>query len=161
MTPWVVTVTNVVDTSGVITQLYPSFVSAGVDTLTLGARVRQPTDGVLLECSIYPVDAFGGILELWDVAGPITGSNNVNSGTDFLNTYLTAQVSRGRARKIWEQAFKADSGLTTKKFTQRVPVAFGLAARIIDNSGGGGAGSQDYKLNIVASGCYRVVERII
>jgi hypothetical protein len=160
MTPWVCTVTNVLNTSGVITQLYPDFVAAGVDTTTAGSVVRMPTDGVLLECSVYPFQNFGGILELWDVAGNLTGSPNVNSGSTLTNATLTELIAQGKAKKIWEQSFKADAGLTTKKFTQRVPVMFGLAARIIDNTGGGGAGTQSYKLNIVAGGCYRVVERL-
>lgn len=160
MTPWVCTVTNVLNTSGDLTQLYPDFVAAGVDTTTAGSRVRMPTDGVLLECAIYPFQNFGGVLELWDVAGNLTGSPNVNSGNTFTNATLTALIASGAAKKIWEQSFKADAGLTTKKFTQRVPVMFGLAARIIDNTGGGGAGTQSYKLNIVAGGCYRVVERL-
>jgi hypothetical protein len=160
MTPWICTVTNVLDTTGVITQLYPDFVAAGSDLTTAGSVVRQPVDGVLLEVSVYPFQNFGGVLELWDVGGPITGSPNVNSGNTFTNADLTALVNRGRAKKIWEQSFKADAGLTTKKFTQRIPIAFGLAARIVDNTGGGGAGTQSYKLNIVAGGCYRIVQRL-
>jgi len=161
MNPWVVNVTNVISSTGDLTQLYPSFTSAGSDALTLGALVRQPTDGVLLECAIYPVDAFGGILELWDLAGPLTGSTNVNSGTAITNAQLTAAIARGRAKRIWSQSFKADSGLTTKKFTQRVPVMFGLAVRVVDNAGGGGAGTQIYTLNLVCGGCYRITQRII
>jgi hypothetical protein len=160
MMPWVCSVTNVLSTTGVITQLYPSFVAAGVDTTTLGSNVRQPVDGVLLECTVYPQQNFGGILELWDVAGNTVGSPNVNSGNTFTNATLTALIARNRARKVWETSFKADSGLTTKKFTQRIPIMFGLAARIVDNTGGGGAGTQTYLLNLVASGCYRIVQRL-
>lgn len=160
MTPWVCIVSNVTSGTGVLTQLYPDFLAAGTDSLAAGSKVRQPVDGVLLECTIYPFENFGGVLELWDVAGNLTGSPNVNSGNTFTNATLQAAIARGRAKKVWEQSFKADAGLTTKKFTQRTPIMFGLAARIVDNTGGGGAGTQDYKLNIIAGGCYRVIERL-
>lgn len=161
MTPWVVNVTNVINGTGNLTQLFPNFVGVGSGSQTLGAIIRQPTDGTLSEMSIYPSGNFGGEIELWDVAGPLEGSPNVNedAANNITDTYLTAQIARKKAKLIWKQGFKADSGLTTKKYTQRIPIMFGLAVRIIDNTGA--AGTQAYTLNIVAGGCYRYIERII
>jgi hypothetical protein len=154
MEAWTIQIDNVDSATGVLTQLYPPWMEAG-SAPAAGVEVRQPVDGVLYELTIYPDDAQGGILELVDIAGELSGSNDTNTATDITNAYLVAQQARDKARIIWIQEFKADPGLTTKKFTQRVPIRFGLAARWY--TAGVAADTKTCRLNIVAEGCYRKV----
>lgn len=156
MESYVVQIGNVIDTSGVLTQIYPNWMTAG-SSPSAGVLVRQPTDGVLYEMAIYPDDAQGGILEVYDIAGTLSGTNDTNTATSMTAAYLTAQLARTqpRAKLIWQQEFKADPGLTTKKFTQRTKLNFGLAVRWI--TAGVTAGTKTASLNITSEGLYRKV----
>jgi hypothetical protein len=157
MEVWSVQIDNVDSATGALTQLYPDWVTAGQNPGTAGNIIRRPTDGILHELSIYPNSVQGGILELWDLAGEMSGTNDVSSADQMTNTYLTAQLARinPRAKLIWKQEFKADAGLTTKKFTQRVQLKFGLAVRWI--TAGVTANTETCILNVVSEGLYNKV----
>lgn len=158
MEVWSTQIDNVDSTTGDLTQLYPDWVTVGQNPGTAGNIVRKPTDGILHELSIYPDDAQGGILEIWDVAGSIeSGSNDVSTDDQITNAYLLAQQGRAqpRAKLIWKQEFKADPGLTTKKFTQRVVIKFGLAVRWY--TAGVTASTKTCTLNVVSEGLYNKV----
>ncbi len=159
-TPWgLVTVENVADATGDLTQLFPDYCTPGTGAATMGNEVRQCTDGVLLRLEISPgEDQNGGVLEIWDVAG-ITANgvaaNNINTGNTLTNAYLLGQKALGLAKLVWHKSFKGDSGLSDKIFQIRTPISRGLAARYIfatEGEEGIGAGETEIQLNIVASG---------
>jgi len=154
MVPWSpVLVANGAATDN-LTQLFPSFVTAGSGATTMGTERRSCTEGVLYRCDIDPSDAVGGYFELWDVCGrPYGASNNIDTGTALTNAYLVSEQAAGRARMIWRTDFKGDSGLTTKTFATRVPFNRGLAGRYVNIVDA--AGSKNVTVNIVAEGGYR------
>jgi hypothetical protein len=154
MEAWTVSVDNVDSATGNIQQLYPPWVGVGASPAA-GAEVRQALEGVLYEVTVYPDSAQGGILELFDLAGELSGTNDTNTADEVTNAYFSAQEGRDKARLIWKQEFKADAGLTTKKFTQRVPIRFGLAARFY--TPGVTADTKTVTLNVVSEGLYRKV----
>lgn len=157
MEAYTVQIDNVALATDPLTQIYPDWVSVGVNPGTAG-QIRKPTDGILHEITVYPDDAQGGILQVWDLAGSFqAGSNDVSTDNQITNAYLTAQLARTspRAKLIWEQEFKADPGLTTKKFTQRINIKFGLAVRWI--TAGVTSGTKTAKLNIASEGLYHKV----
>jgi len=156
MESYVVQIDNVIDNTGVLTQIYPDWMTAG-SAPAAGVEIRQPVDGILYEMAIYPDDAQGGILEVYDIAGEKSGSNDVNTATDITAAYLAAQLARDepRAKLIWKQEFKADPGLTTKKFTQRTKIHFGLAVRWI--TAGVTTDTKTASLNITSEGLYRKI----
>ena len=158
MQPWSpLTLTNVTSATGNLIQLYPSFMTAGSGATTMGTQVRQSTEGVLYFCDIMPSSIDGGDFELWDIGGlPEGGSDNTNTGTTLTNAYLVAQQAKFKARLIWKQAFKGDSGTTNKSFKQRVPVLWGLAGRFINTAIAANAAT--VIVSIVASGCARKYE---
>jgi len=154
MESYVVSVDNVSSATGNLQQIYPPWCTAG-SSFADGAEIRQPTDGVLYEITVYPDDAQGGLLEIWDVRGEYSGTNDVNTSDEITNAYVVAKQARAvpQARLIWKQEFKADPGLTTKKFTQRVKIQHGLAARFFTDSIT--TDTKTVTLNITSEGLYR------
>lgn len=160
--PWSpITVANVADTSGDLTQLFPAYATAGSGSSAAGTLVRKCQEGVLYRVDVDPSDAVGGFVELWDLGGrPYDfsqggGTNNINTGTTLKNAYLTAEQTAGRARMIWRTDFKGDAGLTTKTFATRVPFGQGLAARFVDSVDA--VGTKNITINIVAEGGFTKV----
>jgi hypothetical protein len=99
----------------------------------------------------------GGTIEIWDVAGlDEGGSNNTDTGTTLTDAYLQAQKAKGKARLIWTQGFKGDTGTSNKLFKQRVPIMWGLAARFINTAIAESAGT--CIVSIVASGGFRKIQ---
>lgn len=139
--------------TGVLTQIYPDWCTAGT-AYAAGAEIRLPVDGILHEMTVYPLDAVGGIIEVYDIAGEYSGTNDVNTSNTMTNAYLTSQLNRERvkAKLIWKQEFKGDPGLTTKKFTQRTKFNFGLAVRIYTTAT---ITNEQVTLNISSEGLYR------
>jgi hypothetical protein len=136
-----------------LTQLFPSFVSAGVATVAAGAERRKTTEGVLYRIDIDPADGVGGYFELWDLGGrPYGATDNINTGTDVTDAYLVSETAQGRARLIWRTDFKGDSGLTTKTFATTTPFMFGLAGRFVNIVDV--AGTKSVYVNIIAEGGY-------
>lgn len=158
MQPWSpLSLVSVTSATGNLIQLYPTFCTAGSGATTMGTQVRQSTEGVLYFCDIMPSSIDGGDFELWDIGGlPEGASNNTNTGTTLTNAFLIEQQAKFKARLIWKQAFKGDSGTTNKSFKQRVPVMWGLAGRYINTAVAVGVGS--ITVSIVASGCARKYE---
>lgn len=154
MQPWSpILVSNVTDTTGVLTQLFPTFVTAGAGTYLMGEQVRKANEGVLYRVDVDPSDAVGGVFELWDIAGQFRGAtNNTNTGTALTAAYLAAEQAAGRARMIWRTDFKGDAGLTTKTFATRVLFNQGLAGRFIDSIDA--VGTKNVTVNVVAEGGY-------
>lgn len=162
MTPWSpISVLNVADNTGDLTQLFPAFATVGSGATTAGTLVRKCQEGVLYRVDVDPTDAVGGVLELWDLGGrPYDfaqggGNNNINTGTTLKNAYLTAEQTAGRARMIWRTDFKGDAGLTTKTFATRVPFGQGLAARFIDAVDA--VGTKAVIINVIAEGGFTKV----
>jgi hypothetical protein len=157
MEVWSVQIDNVDSATGALTQLYPDWVTAGQNPGTAGNLIRRPTDGILHELSIYPDSAQGGVLEIWDLAGDMSGASDVSTSDQITNAYLVAALarSRPRAKLIWKQEFKADAGLTTKKLTQRVLIKFGLAVRWY--TAGVTSSTKTAVLNVVSEGLYTKV----
>lgn len=157
MDSFTISIANVEPATGDLVQVYPPWVSAGA-AIAAGALVRVPCDGVIHEITVFPDDAQGGILEVWDIAGELSGSNDVNTATAITNAYLVAEQARTptRAKRIWYQEFKADPGLTTKKLSQRVKITRGLAVRWI--TAGVTTATKTCILNITSEGLYRKTE---
>lgn len=139
-----ITINAVADDTGNLTALFPPNCTPGAGNL-----VRKQTSGTLVRCEVYTNDAVGGVIELWD----INGGEAVNSGTTISNTYKNAEQAAGRAKLLWKQAFKGDSGSRAAILTAAIPIMRGLAARYINN---GGATAT---LSIVADGCYIKTEK--
>lgn len=154
---WSVQINNVDSTTGALTQLYPDWVTAGQNPGAAGNIIRRPTDGILHEIAIYPDSSQGGILEVWDIAGAMSGTSDVSTSNQITNAYLTAQLARTRprAKLLWKQEFKADAGLTTKKMTQRAVIKFGLAVRWY--TAGVTSSTKTAVLNVVSEGTYTKV----
>lgn len=149
---------NVNSATGALTQIYAPWVTAGA-AIAAGALVRVPSDGVIHEITVFPDNAQGGILEIWDIAGELeAGSNDVNTSDQMTNAYLVAQQARTptRAKRIWYQEFKADAGLTTKKFSNRTKIIRGLAYRWFTD--GVASGTRTAVLNITSEGLFRKTE---
>ena len=153
MEPWSPLTLTAVAANGDITQLFPSNCAAGSGATSSGTLRRQPTEGILYRCEVMPSDSYGGVFELWDVAGATQGgSNNVDTGTALTDSYVDAEVAAGRGKLIWKQSFKGDAGARAAVFTQRVPFLRGLAARYVDSAGG------DCTVSLVVDGGYRKTE---
>lgn len=155
MLAWSPLTLNAVVATGNLTQLYPASCTAGSGASTQGTLRRSPIEGNLYRAEIYPATGDGGVLELWDISGFITGAtDNVDTGSTISQATITALVAQNRARLIWKQGFTGDPGTAAKVFARHLPIYYGLAARFIVNS----PVAQQITLSIVASGCFRYNE---
>lgn len=150
MTPWVITLNAVLQT-GNLTQLYPASCSAGSGASTSGTEVRQPCEGVLVNCQVEPDGVNGGEIQLWDVNGADAGAD-VNTGTTITDTQLNTLIAAGKARQIYGQKFSGSSGARLA-IAYGVSIMHGIAARYINPPTGSATGTLD--LNLVVSGCAR------
>lgn len=153
-TGWVCPLTCVA-TTGVVTQLYPAWVSAGVayQTSTNGQLLRRPLQGAMHSVQIEPDGLNGGTIEIYDVDGGEIGAD-VSSLTAITNAQLVAAIASGKARLIWEQQFvgTVGSGPVTAAGIYR-DFMKGIAARFSSDSPAGTC-----KLNLVISGGFEKVE---
>ncbi len=133
-----------VASNGNVTQLYPTYCSAGtaIATATPAQMVRVPTGGELVSLQVETDGTNGGIVQIYDVDGLDAGAD-ISAGTTITNTQLVALIAAGKAKLIYEQNV-IGTGLTPpstgyKRFLK------GLAGRFV-----GAAGS--VKLNMSVNG---------
>ena len=150
-----ISLTNV-NAGGSLTQLYPNFVPAGSGVSPNAVLTRRcPTDGVLGRAEFVPSSGVGGTLELYDIAGELTGTNDVNAGTTMTNAYLSAALAAGRAHLLWKTDFAGTLTGSDKLLGVRVVFARGLAARFIQSDA---PGTNTLVINIVCAGGFRLYE---
>lgn len=123
---------DTVAANGNLTQLYPTWVSAGVAKAgsTAGQLLRRPQSGNLHSVEVRPIGANGGYLELWDISGEDAGAD-VSSLTAITNAQLVALQAQGLAKLIYRQDLTGTvAGNTTKSDVFR-RFSRGLAARFV------------------------------
>lgn len=152
---WVVPLTGVADTTGVVTQCYPAWVSAGVDpaSATNGQLIRRPMQGAMHSLQVETDGSHGGTVQLYDITGLQYGTD-VSSGTAITAAVVNAAITAGTAKLIFEQNFAGTAGSGTVN-APGIYRSFmkGLAARFIVDGGTGTC-----KLNMVVSGGFQKVE---
>lgn len=145
---WVITLEDVTST-GNVTQLYPSWVSAGaVPPGSPSAQIRMPTPCFVRSAQIKTDGANGGYIELWDVNGLDAGAD-VSSLNVITDTQLDALATAGLAKLLWDQNFTATSGASTPTMIGKQAMR-GLAARFVGAAG-------QITLNIEVEGGYRKI----
>ncbi len=156
---WVCPLTAVAAT-GDVTQLYPAWVSAGVAKAgsTSGQLIRRPLQGALHSIQVENDGTNGGTLQIYDIDGGQNGAD-VSSATAITNAQLSAAITAGRAKLIFEQTFSGTAGAQIVN-APGVYRAFlkGLAARFSNAAGGGGSAQGTCTLNLVVGGGYFKVE---
>jgi hypothetical protein len=145
-----------VNTGGALTQLYPNWLQAGSASAGVKTR-RRPNEGVISRMEVVPAAGIGGVFELWDLAGTLTGTNQVNSAASITNAFLLAEQARTppRARLIWSVDFSGDLDGVNKLLGVRVVFARGLAARYIQAAT---PGTNIVTINMVVDGGYQLWE---
>lgn len=141
-----------VNDGGVLTQLYPNWVAAGSGSAGIQRR-RRPNEGVLGRMEVVPATGVGGTFELWDIAGELTGTNDVSAGNTLTNAFLTAEIAAGRARLLWKVDFSGDLEGSNKMIGIRNVFARGLAARYVQSDT---PGDHQVLLNMSVDGGYQV-----
>ena len=145
---WVITLEDVTST-GNLTQLYPSWVSAGaVPPGSPSAEIRMPTQGFLRAAQVKTDGSNGGYVEIWDINGLDAGAD-VSSLTVITNAQLVAMQAAGLAKCLWNQNFTATSGASTPSIFGK-QVMRGLAARFVGAAG-------EITLNLDVEGGYRKI----
>lgn len=151
-----ITLTSVL-AAGNLTQLYPSWVSAGVAKAgsTAGQLIRRPLQGQLFSFQVMPINAnSAGYLEIWDIDGG-EGGADVSSATAITNAQALALVALGKAKLMFRQRIpgSANSGVLKDESIFRSFMK-GLAVRYVADAGVG----ETAELNVVAQGGYQKVE---
>ncbi len=136
-------------------QLYPAWVSAGVNPATAvnGETIRRPLQGAMHSIQIEPDGSNGGMIQIYDMDGSEAGAN-VSSATAVTNAQIVAALAAGRAKLIYEQQFAGTvgSGPVNAAGIFRGFMK-GLVARFSNGNGGAAAGT--CTLNLVVDGGYR------
>lgn len=150
---WVASLTAVA-ADGNATQLYPTFCPTGTAKASAspGDQIRKPCEGKLHSLQVETDGSNGGLLQVYDISGEEAGAN-VSSLAVITNAQLTAMISSGKARLIFEKTFAAATGAETVGMGQFRSFAKGLAARF-SNAGPTGT----CELNMVVTGGYRLNE---
>lgn len=150
-----ITQTNV-NTGGVLTQLYPNWLQAGASGAGVLTR-RRPNEGVITRMEVVPASGIGGVFELWDMAGTLTGTNQVNSATSITNAFLLAEQAKSppRARLLWSVDFNGSLEGANKLLGVRVVFARGLVARYTQVAA---PGTNSVTINLVVDGGYQLWE---
>jgi hypothetical protein len=152
---WVVPLTGVADNTGVVTQCYPAWLSAGVDpaSATNGQIIRKPMQGALHSLQVETDGSHGGTIQIYDISGIDLGVD-VSSATSITAAVLNAAITAGTAKLIYENTFAgtAGSGAINAAGIYRSFMK-GLGARFIYDSG-----PATCKLNVVVSGGFQKVE---
>lgn len=153
---WVCPITAVTST-GILTQLYPAWVTAGVAKAgsTNGQLIRRPMQGAMHSISVEADGSNGGVIQIYDIDGGQNGAD-VSSATDITNAQLVAALAATppRAKLIYEQQFAGTTG-SGPISPPGVYIGFmkGLAARMVMGSPAGGC-----SLNLRVGGGYEKVE---
>ena len=154
MEGWAGVTVTAVSSTGNLKQLYPNYVSAGVDpaAATNGQQIRQPCEGIMYSLQVETDLTHGGTIEIWDLNGA-DGGADVSSGTTITNAQLLVAQSKGLAKLVYRQNFLA-TGITPPTST---PLAFqrGLAARFVE----GGPAGECY-LNMKVVGGFRKTTKV-
>jgi len=142
-----------VASNGDLTQLYPTWFTAGVDKATAvnGDLIRKPTGGVLDFIQIQTDGTNGGIIEIWDINGEMAGAN-VSSATTITNAELVILQNLGKAKLLYSQNFTATAGAATPAAADRV-FSYGLAARFVAAAGA-------CQLNLVVNGGAYLTQKV-
>jgi len=150
-----IALTNV-NASGALTQLYPNWLQAGSASVGVLTR-RRPNEGVISRLEVVPATGIGGVFELWDMAGTLTGTSQVNSATSITNAFLVAEQARTppRARLLWSIDFSGALEGANKLLGVRVVFARGLVARYTQADT---VGTRSVTLNLVVDGGYQLWE---
>lgn len=147
---------NAVVSTGVLTQIFPTWAPNGQTSLanrTPGQTVRVPRQGTLYSIQIQTDSANGGTIELYDASGddiPVDVSTIPNP--TITNAQLNTLISRGLAKLIYAQDFVANSGAATPSAPPR-PFLRGLMGRFV-NSGPTGY----CRLNLVVTGGFYLLD---
>ncbi len=153
--PWVVALTAVAATTGDVTQLYPTWCSAGVNpaTATNAQLIRRPMAGAMHSIQVKPDGSNGGTLEIFDINGLELGVD-VSSAAVITAAVLDAAITAGKAKLIFNQSFAGTvgSGVVNAPGIFRA-FMHGLAARF-SNAGPTGICT----LNLVCDFGYCMVE---
>ena len=150
-----IALTNV-NAGGALTQLYPNWLQAGSAAAGVLTR-RRPNEGVISRLEVVPATGIGGVFELWDMAGTLSGTNQVNSATSMTNAFLVAEQARTppRARLLWSLDFSGALEGANKLLGVRVVFARGLVARYTQSDA---VGTRSVTLNLVVDGGYQLWE---
>lgn len=134
---WGVITIAAVGAGGVATQLFPQYLPATVSTAVwppaTAGEVRRPTAGKTENIFTDTDGTNGGVVELWDVAGQISGvTNNVNDQVFLTDAYLTAN-----GRKLYEFRVvgNADMPYDLLMAIDHLEFSNGLAMRFLANAG--------------------------
>lgn len=151
MEGWVTTLEDVTST-GDVTQIYPSWAPAGTAyaSATNGQLMRYPCGGTLFNIQIETDGTNSGILQLYDVSGAELGAD-VSSATTITNAEITAAITAGTAKLIYEQNF-ASTPTTPINVSPRGFMK-GLAGRFVSTGG-------QIKLNLVVKGGFRLTTKL-
>jgi hypothetical protein len=104
---------------------------------------------------VVPQNGVGGVFELWDLAGELSGSNNVNSATSITNAFLLAAITAKTARLLWKVDFSGDLDGSNKLLGVRTVFTRGLVARYVQSDA---AGTNTVLINLVVDGGYQLWE---
>ncbi len=103
--------TAVAATTGDVTQLYPTWCSAGVNpaTATNAQLIRRPMAGAMHSIQVKPDGGNGGTLEIFDINGLELGVD-VSSAAVITAAVLDAAITAGKAKLIFNQSFPGTIG---------------------------------------------------
>lgn len=145
--------------TGDLTQLYPTWCSAGVakSSSTVGQLIRRPMQGALHSIQLKGDGSHSGYLEIWDLNGEDAGVD-VSSATAITNTQKASITLPTVPKLIFRQDMTglAGAGIVNAAGIYRT-FARGLAARWVGD-GGAGAGGGACELNLVVTGGFCKVE---
>lgn len=151
MEAWGSTALAATTSSGNVTQLYRSSISAGAALpIAAGGTLRRPGGGRIGSIVVETDGTNGGVIQLFDING-LDAQADVSSGTTITNTQLTNAINNGVAKKIWEQNVSAAPG-STLVWSQAFGFMRGIAARFVGAAG-------QVNLNIIGedTACTQVV----
>lgn len=145
-----------VNAGGALRQLYPNWVQAGSGAAGVQTR-RRSNEGVITRMEVVPASGVGGVFQLWDLAGQLTGTSDVNTGTAITNAFLNEELARTppRARLIWSVDFSGTLDGSNKLLGVRVVFTRGLACRYVQSDA---PGTNLVTINLVVDGGYQLWE---
>lgn len=150
-----ISLTAVDATTGDLTQVYPTWMAAGIDKATAvnGQKIRKPTGGIINSIQIETDGTNGGTIQIWDINGEMIGAN-VSSATAITAAQLTSLIALGKAKLLYEMNFTSTVGAVTPAAVDRV-FSYGIAARF-SNAGVTGA----CKLNLTVNGGAYLTDKV-
>ena len=159
MTPWVKSLTAV-NGGGLITQLYPTFCTAGAGLGTQGESVRRPMEGTIDELLISGDGTNAAIIEFWDASGADHADVDVDTGETMTEAQLNTLIAAGKARLIKKVAIAGTDQLTViESDTGGTPIMRGLCARAVPAGGAKIPPAAVIKINVNATGLFQKYDR--